>query len=429
MKLWQARLAFGSPDLSTSLLFATVNGWLLFYLVSVIGMPPLVAGAAFVFGRLLDGLLDPVVGAWTDRYGRKPVIAGALPVAALTFVALWASASLFDDAITRVLAITVAFSAFALAYTCVSIPRLGMLPGFVPGYHGRTGQAGVDMAFVFIAVLISSVAFPAVVATLNGGAALSDSRPATWIGVAAGMAVLAVLAYLPFIVLIREPERHNATHDKAHVVATLLALRHTPGALRTVLMFGCTVLALVTLQSMMPFWLEAGPGIKAAGQSIVLLIVFVATLASLPAWAVVSRRYGKVVGLRLGIGAFLAGIAMAMLLPSASGMTAQLVIASLVAGAGAGALSMFPWSMIPDVAEANSRRLGKSVEGTTTAAFTITNKMAAAAALFLNAAVLQLNAGPAGSADTPAALLVLPAFFAIVTLLVAVPGRLHRGRR
>jgi len=58
MNAWKTRLAFGSPDLALSLLFATVNGWFLYYLVTIIGLPPLLAGAAFVFGRVLDGLLD-----------------------------------------------------------------------------------------------------------------------------------------------------------------------------------------------------------------------------------------------------------------------------------------------------------------------------------------------------------------------------------
>lgn len=33
------KLAFGSPDLAITLLFATVNGWLLYYLVTVINLP------------------------------------------------------------------------------------------------------------------------------------------------------------------------------------------------------------------------------------------------------------------------------------------------------------------------------------------------------------------------------------------------------
>ena len=82
---WKLRLAFGSPDLALSLLFATVNGWLLFYLVTILDVPPLLAGAVFVFGRVLDGILDPIVGARTDHRARKPVIGLALFATATVF--------------------------------------------------------------------------------------------------------------------------------------------------------------------------------------------------------------------------------------------------------------------------------------------------------------------------------------------------------
>ncbi|ASM74500.1 MULTISPECIES: MFS transporter [Roseobacteraceae] len=421
MKLWQARLAFGSPDFSISLLFATVNGWFLFYLVSIIGIPPLIAGAVFVFGRFLDGLLDPLVGAWTDRHGRKRAIVAALPVTASAFVALWAVPNLFDNSVAQILAIMVTFSVFALAYTFVSVPRLGMLPEFVPEYHGRTGQAGVDMAFVFIAVLISSVAFPTVVAFLSETKALSESQAGVWIGVTVGIATLAVLAYLPFIALIHEPDRQSSQTARPKTIVVLLAFSKTTGAVRTLALFGCSVLALVTLQSILPFWLESGPGITAGGQSVVLLIIFLATLVSLPVWAYLSRLYGKAAGLCIGVCAFLTGIGIAMLLPTGSGLNTQLVLASLIAGTGAGALSMFPWSMIPDIAETHSNRMKTPVQGTTTAAFTMTNKLAAATALFLNSMILQVRADLTWAAEAPEVLLALPAIFAIIACTIVFP--------
>ena len=213
MNAWKTRLAFGSPDLALSLLFATVNGWFLYYLVTIIGLPPLLAGAAFVFGRVLDGLLDPLIGAWADRHRRKPVdrAVAALrgggvrgPVDRARAAARCAGRGRGDGGGLRGLR--------PRLHRRLR-PRLAMMPTVVPGYDARTGQASVDMGFVFVAVLIASTAFPGVVAALGTGGALAASGPRVWMLVACGIAVLAVLAYLPFLFFIREPvrpSRHRA---------------------------------------------------------------------------------------------------------------------------------------------------------------------------------------------------------------------------
>lgn len=412
--MWKTRLAFGSPDLALSLLFATVNGWLLYYLVTILDMPPLLAGAAFVFGRVLDGLLDPIIGDWTDRHRRKPVIAWALPSAALGFAALWWVPTLIPDPSAAALAMAATFAVFVLAYTGVSVPRLAMMPAVVPGYDARTGQASVDMGFVFVAVLLASTAFPAAVAAVDGGP-LAGSAPEVWIMVAGGIAVLAVLAYLPFLLVIPEPKRAPTAQGRPAFWTILLALRSTPGALPTLGLFAGTVLTLVTLQSILPFWLDRGPGLSAGGQTLVLLTVFLSTIGSLPIWAWIARRLCKLRCLVIGLGVFLSGLAIAILLPKGAGQSAGLFLAAWLAGAGAGALSMCPWAMIPDVAEAHARRLGAAVEGTTSAAFTMTNKLAAASALFLNSVTLAVTGAETGLKAAPYTLLLLPMALGMAT--------------
>lgn len=72
------RLAFAAPEISITLLFATVNAWYFYYLVNVLHLPAGLAGAAFVIGRIIDALLDPVIGRLADRLGCKRLIRAAL---------------------------------------------------------------------------------------------------------------------------------------------------------------------------------------------------------------------------------------------------------------------------------------------------------------------------------------------------------------
>lgn len=392
------RLAFGSPDFSITILFATVNGWLLYYLVTIVGLPPIWAGAVFVAGRVCDALLDPVIGAWADRFGRKRAIALGLPVAAMAFIALWAAPLGFNDPTIQLIASTVAFIVFTLGYTCLSVPRLGMLPSFAPTYDDRSVQAAIDMAFVFCALLIASTVFPAVIGARHDGT-LSGSDPTTWIAVATGMAVVSVAAYSPFLIRITEQARLPTPVSPWTAMASLSATR---GALKTLAAFAASVMALVSLQSALPFWMEDGVGLAADEQALVLGTVFAATFVSLRVWVILCRRRGKTDALRYAALLYLVALAMAALVPMNSGLSVLLFVAATLAGAATGGLSVAPWAMIPDIAAAHATRLKQPIEGVATAAFTMTNKAAAAAAVFGSSGLVAMDVSVAALLSLPA---------------------------
>lgn len=408
------KLAFGSPDLAITLLFATVNGWLLYYLVIIINLPPLWAGSIFVAGRICDGLLDPLIGSWTDRHGRKRAIAIGLPIAAPAFVVLWAAPLVFDSTTAQLIATATAFFVFTFGYTCVSIPRLGMLPDFATTYNARSAQAAVDMAFVFFALLLASTVFPAVVGARHGGL-LAESEAITWVGAAAGVAVVAVLAYLPFLVRISQPRQ---TAVSLSVWTALASISETKNAGTTLGAFAASVIALVSLQSALPFWMEAQLGLQATEQAYVLGAVFAATLLSLRSWAIICQRRGK--GNALGYAAlvYLTALVAAAMVPANSGMSAHLLAAAIVAGVATGGLSVAPWAMIPDIAGAHAARLDQAVEGTATAIFTMTNKASAAVAIFGASGLLTMDLDPT-------TLLALPAMAGVGVMFFC--ARLKKG--
>ena len=61
------KLTYSSADIAGALSYITLNTWLLYFLVNIAGLPPVQAGAVFLLGRLVDALLDPVIGAYSDR--------------------------------------------------------------------------------------------------------------------------------------------------------------------------------------------------------------------------------------------------------------------------------------------------------------------------------------------------------------------------
>ncbi|HWU02840.1 MAG TPA: MFS transporter [Novosphingobium sp.] len=90
------KLGYASGNLGKSVIWASFESFLLFYLVTVVGMSPLMAGAALTAAMVWDGLADMAVAWWSDKGGRQHMlgrlIAGGAPLCAVGFAGIfWSS--------------------------------------------------------------------------------------------------------------------------------------------------------------------------------------------------------------------------------------------------------------------------------------------------------------------------------------------------
>ena len=89
------KLSYGFGDLGFSLPYNMASGFLLYYYINVVGLPAAAVGTIFLVARLLDAVIDLLVGIAIDRtrsrWGRtRPYfLFTALPYA-LLFVAVFA---------------------------------------------------------------------------------------------------------------------------------------------------------------------------------------------------------------------------------------------------------------------------------------------------------------------------------------------------
>ncbi|WP_306151505.1 MFS transporter [Roseovarius sp. MMSF_3281] len=391
------RLVFASPEVTITILFATVNSWYFYFLVSIVGLPPMLASAAFAFGRIVDAVLDPIVGRWSDRnsrrVGRKRVIRLALVPTALAFIALWYVPAQFDGVAYQALGAAAGFALFAVGYTLISVPRMAMLPGYEPDYHGRTGQVAVDMTFIFLTLSFTVAGVPALITLGDDALTLAGTSPDVWWLVAAALAGVACLAYVPFLIAV--PDQRPASHRTVEKPLTLFAGLVTVLQFRrfrmTVIVFFLSVVSLVSIQSMLPFFLESYIAVPKSGQAPVLGMVFGCSLLTLPIWVAIGRRFDKAGGLKLGIAVYMLFLLLASLIAQGSGATVYLYITAVLAGAGITALSVFPWAMVPDAVDVCRDETGEDLQGLCTSVFTFSNKLAGTVAVLLNGTILSLS--------------------------------------
>jgi GPH family glycoside/pentoside/hexuronide:cation symporter len=88
------KLSYGIGDIACNLFIVTTGMYLLFFLTNVVGVDPALAGTMLLFPKLLDVILDPIMGAISDvtrsRFGRRRVylLYGAVPFG-LSFLAIF----------------------------------------------------------------------------------------------------------------------------------------------------------------------------------------------------------------------------------------------------------------------------------------------------------------------------------------------------
>ena len=424
------KLAFGAPEIGLALAFVAINSWLLYFLVNVAGLTPLLAGIAFLAGRLFDAVLDPIVGRWSDRVrhtaGRIPAIRWALLPAALTYVGIWVLPVLAEATAVKFLLASLAFMLFSFFYTLIAIPRHALLPDLVPDYDARTGQVSINMMFIFVSVLLAIALTPALVIGFTDVEELAATPAFGWIATAALFAGIGVVAYLPFLFVI--PDARKGTAPPARPFgAEVASLFRTPGYTRIIAIFATSVLATLIVQSMVPFYLESWIGLPGPAQAPVLGGIFLLSILCFPLWAWIGGRIGKHRALIAGIAVYAVFLALVPFIPRA-GITPALLAACALSGIGISAINLFPWAMLPDAVDMDAATHGTPREGLVYAIFAFTQKLAGSLAVFWNAIMLALfdhQAGQAVQAETTLAAFVwmtgpIPLAILLVSLLLCV---------
>jgi glycoside/pentoside/hexuronide:cation symporter, GPH family len=428
----RTKLAYAGGEFAGAGLYTVVNTWLLYYLVNAVGLRPLQAGAAFLVGRVLDAVLDPVMGELSDRLvHRVPRIRwirfGAIPLA-LSFVLLWWLPSLGGPAFLLAVGSFVLFSA---AFTVVAIPYQTLTPVLAPGYDARTSLTAYRMAMATFTGMVAVAAPPLIVSSLSGEAELAAAPASGWVGVGAVFALLAALSLVGLLRGIRDPHGTTASASAEEVVAPAgevaaaaevaapagevaapalepLRIGTVTSALRQPLVRVVIAITMVAsagtmlANSLLPFFLESVLGLDAGEQTLAFGGLFAIAIASTPVWVKVSERWGK--GRALGVGVLVHGSGLLLLagLQPGSDEGALLLALLVPAGIGLAAIIVLPWAITPDAIEFDALAEGRRRDGSIYALNSLGQKVASSVGVFGSATVAAVFGYEAGQATQSA---------------------------
>jgi glycoside/pentoside/hexuronide:cation symporter, GPH family len=312
-----------------------------------------VLGNAMVVARLLDLLVDPVVGSLSDRWRtpfgrRRPWLIIGVPIlltgttylfnpppgVSLTYFLVW---------------LGVMYAGLSL----IGVPHRAWGAELSPYYHERTRISAVRQFFSTGGLIVSTVV-PAIVLSRQG---------------AGGGDVLAALSLLMVIVLpamalicvvfVPEPRTPVVTHERVSLGASLRAMRRN-GPLRSILLVLFVGFAAETFrQTMTVFFARDVIGVPNLG--LVYVYYFVAAFLGVPVWRLVARRTSKHQALALGM-VIAIGTNLALFFLH-HGDVALFTAMFVVKGFCFGALDLLPAAMVADAADVDTAISGKARVG------------------------------------------------------------------
>lgn len=424
-------LGYGVGSVGTGIFGAVPGLLLLFFLTDTLGVAAGWAGLVLLVPKAWDVLLNPLVGAWSDRDAARTgsrtrwLLAGAagLPV---FFVAMFAVP--VDGALAGGLWVAVAFLLAATAYSFFQVNYVALPAEMTGDKVARTRIVSWRIVALTAGILLAGGLGPALVSA--GG----DGRSGhALMGLVIGVVLAGALLW--------------ATLGTRWVRArpeTPLGLRESFAAARGNRPFAL-LLSTYVLQSLaVSVMLAAAPylatyRLEDYDWTSVLFVALVApSVVVVPLWARAAGRFGKAPCLLAATAGY--ALVTASLLTTAAPGRAWLVVGQCaLLGCGYAGMQLLAFSLLPDTITDDESRSGRRQAGAFTGVWTAGETLGAAAGPALYAAVLALSAFRSAPADERVAqpdsaltgvllgMTVLPAVLLVVSLpLLARFARLDR---
>lgn len=206
-----------------------------YYLVSVVGLRPAVVGLVIMVSLIIDAVVDPAIGRWSDTFrsswGRRHpfMYASAIPIGLAT-VLLWRHpAGVSGAAMTAyVFAVLVMLR---IAGGFYQIPSDALAPELAPDYHERTTLISWRWFFGLFGAVFVSVLLNGVFLRRDAANPLGQNNPVGYANFGVAAAIIAVVCilvsaatthrYIPL--LQRPPQRRQSFGQMAREIVTVLS--------------------------------------------------------------------------------------------------------------------------------------------------------------------------------------------------------------
>ena len=376
------KAAWGIGSVGTVTVLTINSLLLLFFMTSVLGLAPALAGSLLFGAKLIDAIAAPVLGGvsdgWKGAMGRRApfLLAGAF-VSGLGVAMVFNPPAAFDAMLP--VWIMMSLIVIALGYTLFNVPYMAMPAEMTDMPAERTSIMSWRITFVSIGGLITGMV-PQLVTRLGGGR--------TGYGIVGFiLAGVVIAAMLSTFAAARRTRQVTGGAQAGGFKRYQVVLQNRP----FMLIIAAKVCQLVGLASLTASILFLMKNVLLQPESTVGLYVTAATIATIstmPVWVWLGKRFSKR-NLYMAACLLFACLTSSWLLAGANEPLPLILLRGFCSGTFSGGLLLMGQSLLPDAIDADCKRSGIRREGVYAGAYSFVEKASMAFGPLLIGLILQ----------------------------------------
>lgn len=409
------KISYAVGDIAQNLVQTPLTAFLLFYLTDLVGIGAAIAGTILLFGQLLNGVTDLIIGYLIDktetRWGKvRPwVLFTSVPMAVFFVMSFSIPASLDDTG--KIVWLAIAYSAVvAVFFTASNVAYSALLSVITPDPQARITLSSFRFFAALLTILVvSSITLPII--TALGGDQAAWTTTASIYG-AIMVATMAIVFFGTKERVVVEGERRSAAQPAKVLFRSILRNKYffiVAG------LFVCFYVLNGVTQAAGVYYASDVLG-DAAIFGLLSIASLIPILIGIPFMPAAFRRFGKRRLFLIGAVISLIGSVIPMIAPDD---LVIVLIGMLVRGLGSVPFAVGLFVMVADVVDFGEYRFGVRADGLTFSAVTIGLKAGAGIGAGMTGWILAAGGYVAGGAAQSES-----AISAIVTLYLYIPAAL-----
>jgi oligogalacturonide transporter len=364
-------LAYGVGDLYGGGSFFIVSTFSMYFLVTVVGLSPALAGLIPGLGKVWDSISDPLMGYISDntksKHGRRRIffLIAIVPVA-LSFTLIWVPFQVGGQA-AKFAYYFLTYLFFYTSFTMVMIPYSALSAEMTLDFKKRNRLTGTRMIFSMAGTLVAGVAAQPMIDAFG-----TQETGHLIMGLAFGL-FFALPYILVFIGTWELPVARKPLQRERNIFKNFRSILQNRSFRIHIAMYICAYAAMDILMAWLKFYLIdylERPGFVSVGLGTILLTQMIA----LPLYVRLANRKNHGIAFRTGL--FLwAGAILLMALQTPETPIALLIANCVLIGSGMSAGVVIPYQLLPFVADVDELMTTEHRAGTYAGAMTLLRKL------------------------------------------------------